>query len=258
MEDNIRYVETRGARFAVHCFGSGTPVLALHGGFRTGRAWIDIAEAAAISNVMVMAPDARGHGLSTATLDPKSYATPELARDAIAIADELGLERVAFVGSSMGTRTAAHVAANYPERVASLGLSLPPPRSHQSGPAQAFRELAADIRQRGFDTAIDVVKRRNPLVADNMSRMPRESLPDVLLGVVSKEFDATRGELAQIKCPTMIQGREGDAGHPVDAANFYAANIPGALLNVVPFDLDDVGKAELIEWVAQATGVASP
>lgn len=251
MEDNVRYVEARGARFAVHCFGSGTPVVALHGGFRNGRVWIEIAEAAAISDVMVIAPDARGHGLSTASPDARSYATPQLAADAVGIADELGLERVAFVGSSMGTRTAAYIAANYPERVASLGLSLPPPISQESGPAQAFRALAADIQQRGFDAAIQTMKRRNPLVAENMTRMPRETLPAVLMGVVSKEFDATPGEFAQIKCPTMVLGREDDAGHPVEAANFYAANIRGALLKIVPFDLDDVGKVELIEWAAK-------
>jgi pimeloyl-ACP methyl ester carboxylesterase len=251
MEHSIRYVETRGARFAVHSYGSGTPVLALHGGFATGRVWIDIAKAAAIGHVTVIAPDARGHGLSTATPDPSAYATPELAHDALGVADELGLERVAFVGSSMGTRTAAYIAANHPERVASLGLSLPPPASEQSGPAKALGELAADIRQRGFDTAIETMKRRNPLVADNMSRMPRETLPDVLTGVVGKGFEATPGELARIRRPTMVLGREGDPGHTVEAASFYAANIPGALLKIVPFDLTDVGRAELIEWAAK-------
>jgi pimeloyl-ACP methyl ester carboxylesterase len=251
LADNIRFVEARGARFAVRCFGSGTPVLALHGGFGTGQVWIEAAEAAAISNVMVMAPDARGHGLSSASPDPKSYATSELAGDAIGIANELGLQKVAFVGSSMGARTAAYIAANQPERVASLGLCLPPPTSHQSGPAQGFRDLAADIQHRGFDTAIEVVRRRNPLVADNMSRMPRETLPAVLAGVVSSEFDVTPDELAQISCPTMVLGREGDPSHRIEDANFYVANIHGAVLKIVPFDLADAARAEVIEWAAK-------
>jgi hypothetical protein len=44
VEHSVQYVETRGARFALHCFGSGTPVIVLHGGFRDGRVWIEIAE----------------------------------------------------------------------------------------------------------------------------------------------------------------------------------------------------------------------
>jgi hypothetical protein len=48
----------------------------------------------------------------------------------------------------------------------------------------------------------------------------------------------------------MVLSREGDAGHTVEDASFYAAYILGALLKIVPFDSYDAGAAELIEWVA--------
>jgi hypothetical protein len=51
----------------------------------------------------------------------------------------------------------------------------------------------------------------------------------------------------------VVLGRGGDAGHSVEVANFYASNISGALLRIVPFDFIDVGIAELIEWVAKSS-----
>jgi pimeloyl-ACP methyl ester carboxylesterase len=69
----------------------------------------------------VVAPDAPGHGRSPA-LPADAYRPSRLAEAAARLLDELGIERVHFVGFSWGARAACSFAARFPERTASLAL----------------------------------------------------------------------------------------------------------------------------------------
>lgn len=59
----------------------------------------------------VVAPDARGHGMSAKPHDPAAYANDAMVRDVVSLIDHLDAERVALVGYSMGADTAMRVAA---------------------------------------------------------------------------------------------------------------------------------------------------
>ncbi len=50
-----------------------------------------------------MAPDARGHGRSGKPADPGRYGEERMARDLLALVDEIGAPRVDLVGYSMGS-----------------------------------------------------------------------------------------------------------------------------------------------------------
>ena len=77
--------------------------------------------------------DARGHGLSTGTLDPDDYRWDNLGRDFTALADTLGIERYTVGGVSMGAAAALHAAIDAPSRVAGLVLVLPPTAYETAG-----------------------------------------------------------------------------------------------------------------------------
>jgi lipase len=75
-----------------------------------------------------LAPDLRGRGASAAA--PGPYGLDVHAGDAIAILDQLGVERVALIGHSMGALISPLIAHEFPERIESLtlidgGLVLP-------------------------------------------------------------------------------------------------------------------------------------
>src|SRR5206468_3265300 len=70
--------------------------------------------------------DARGHGLSSGAPVPDDYRWDNLARDLIALADELGIDQFVAGGASMGAATALHAAIQAPERVLGLVLMLAP------------------------------------------------------------------------------------------------------------------------------------
>ena len=79
----------------------------------------------------VLRYDKRGHGGSQTT--PAPYSIPQLADDAVALLDALKIDKVHFIGLSMGGMIGQQLGARYPERVYSLSLcdtaSEMPPRN---------------------------------------------------------------------------------------------------------------------------------
>jgi pimeloyl-ACP methyl ester carboxylesterase len=69
----------------------------------------------------VLAPDPPGHGASPAR-PPEAFRPSVLADLAAALLDELGLDRVLFVGFSWGGRVGCSFAERFPERTAALVL----------------------------------------------------------------------------------------------------------------------------------------
>lgn len=96
--------------YEVH--GTGAPVLLLHGGVSScdhNYAQFGWIEALAGAGRQVIGLDFRGHGGSERPHDPALYGTANLARDAWALLEHLGLARVSLVGYSIGTAVALHL-----------------------------------------------------------------------------------------------------------------------------------------------------
>ncbi|PKI64161.1 hypothetical protein CRG98_015436 [Punica granatum] len=72
--------------------------------------------------VQVCAFDNRGVGRSSVPAEKSEYSTKIMARDAIALLDQLGWERAHVFGHSMGAMIACKLAAMVPQRVLSLAL----------------------------------------------------------------------------------------------------------------------------------------
>jgi pimeloyl-ACP methyl ester carboxylesterase len=109
--------------------GDGPVVLAAHGITANALAWTRVAEELA-GRVRLVAPDLRGRAGSAGL--PGPYGMAAHAADLIAVADHLGLDRVALAGHSMGGFVVASTAAAYPDRVSAVllvdgGVGLPVP-----------------------------------------------------------------------------------------------------------------------------------
>lgn len=128
---------------------SGTPgpaVLLLHGYTDSSRSW-SLIEPHLPGYRLIMA-DLAGHGLSDAAPAPSLEAFCE---DVIALADALGLGRVALAGHSMGAMTALRLAAMAAGRVtavASLSGSLRPALSAHAALVGEIRALRDPIDPR--------------------------------------------------------------------------------------------------------------
>jgi pimeloyl-ACP methyl ester carboxylesterase len=128
-----QYASINGIQLYYETYGSGQPVLILHGG--TGSLEDMRYQIAALaSDRFVVAPDSRGHGRSSDTDAPFSYAL--MADDMLTLLDQLKLDRVDVVGWSDGGIIGLDLAIHRPERVRRLvviggnydanGLTHPP------------------------------------------------------------------------------------------------------------------------------------
>jgi pimeloyl-ACP methyl ester carboxylesterase len=70
--------------------------------------------------VSILAPDLRGRGENTGL--PGPYGLAEHVADMLAVLDHFAVERAVLAGHSMGAYVAARIAAEHPDRVASLVL----------------------------------------------------------------------------------------------------------------------------------------
>lgn len=102
-----------------------TKVLALHGWFGSARGWGMLPELIDEEAYSWAFLDYRGYGARRD--EPGEHTIPEIASDAVQLADELGWERFAVVGHSMGGSAVLRVFADGPGRVtAVIGISPVP------------------------------------------------------------------------------------------------------------------------------------
>lgn len=154
-------VKAPAGDIAVHVSGDerGAPVLLSHSILSSSMMWQEQAALLAARGLRVVCMDTRGHGASSAP--PPPYAMDDLVADTIAVLDALRIERVHFVGLSLGGMTGFGLGIGHPGRVASLVLcdaraDAPPaflaPWEERiaSATSQGCASLAASTTERWF------------------------------------------------------------------------------------------------------------
>src|SRR5258708_22950620 len=112
------YVENDGARIWYAAYGSGAPVILLHGGMGHGGNWGYQVPALLSSSYRAIVIDSRGHVRSTRDAQPYTYEL--MASDVLAVMDTLQLDKAGLVGRSGGPFTALLVVAQTPPRAAGV------------------------------------------------------------------------------------------------------------------------------------------
>jgi pimeloyl-ACP methyl ester carboxylesterase len=112
------YVETDGARIWYASYGSGPPVILLHGGLGYAGNWGYQVPALLEAGYRLVVIDSRGQGRSTRDGRPYSYEL--MAADTRAVMDALGVAKAAFVGWSDGAATSLVLARETPDRAAGV------------------------------------------------------------------------------------------------------------------------------------------
>ena len=241
------------------------PVVLIHAGIADSRMWGDeggigdgapTVFAALAGAYTVVRYDLRGFGRTPPTVEgvdgeeagPTSFAHHE---DLAALLVHLGLARVTLIGCSVGSRTALDFTLQYPERVARLvmvsptvsGLRFdgPPPRqaaeldaAGEAGDLDRVNELEMQIWVDGPHRRPDEVDPRVRELARSMNAiaLANESAMDEL-----EERTLTppaAGRLAEVQVPVLIIAGELDTAKTRAGADFLAANLPEAQLELIP------------------------
>jgi 3-oxoadipate enol-lactonase len=192
--------------------------------------------------------DKRGHGDSETT--PAPYSIPQLADDAVALLDGLKIDKVHFIGLSMGGMIGQQLGARFPERVYSLSLcdtaSEMPPRS-------LWEERFELARKEGIAGLVDGTIKRW-FTAPFIARAPQDiaKVREMILGTGVEGYlgcaSAVRDMaqttmLLKIKTPTLILTGRQDPACTVDQAIVLNRMIDGSKLVI----LEDAAHLSNIE-----------
>ena len=155
-----------GLRLAARDYAPGNgaaraPVIAIHGLTRNSADFEAIAPLLAQSGRRVLAVDVRGRGLSDRATDPMTYRPDFYARDVLALLDQAGIARAAFVGTSMGGLITMTVAAMRPEAVAAAVLNDIGPEVAPEGLARIAAYSGQAVEIGSWADAADYARRIN-------------------------------------------------------------------------------------------------
>jgi pimeloyl-ACP methyl ester carboxylesterase len=120
-----RFVDAAGLRMHVADAGDGEPVVLLHGWPQHWYLWRDVIPLLA-PHAHVVCPDLRGFGWSD--VPSSGYDRETMARDVLALLDELGLERARLVGHDWGGWIGFLLCLRHPARFSRfVALNIVPP-----------------------------------------------------------------------------------------------------------------------------------
>ena len=227
---------------AVHEWGSGPPLVLLHGLGDDHRAWRKLVPGLALRH-RVIAPDLRGH--AGTTLGQADGTLGQLTGDVAALLDALGLDRVDLAGFSMGGTIALRVAIDRPARI---GRLLPIATSSRVGrTAVAWYRERAGLAEAGDRARLQAAlaedtpgqfAHASPEVAEHL-RLKEEAIADPRGFANGCRAMAALGEapldpdLPGIALPVLVVSAELDPLCPPRAGESIAAAIPGARFELI-------------------------
>ena len=115
------YLMSSGAEIYYEQYGSGIPLLILHGNSQSLAVFYPFLRAF-LPDFQVILMDSRGHGRSrlSARTALRGFSTEDMADDVIALLDHLHLPSVHLLGFSDGANIGLEIACKYPGRLRSL------------------------------------------------------------------------------------------------------------------------------------------
>jgi pimeloyl-ACP methyl ester carboxylesterase len=219
--DDQGYVDHDGARIWYSTYGTGAPVILLHGGLGHSGNWGYQLPALLRSGRRAVLIDSRGHGRSTRDSRPFRYEL--MASDVLAVMDALQLRRAAIVGWSDGACTALILGMKAPDRVAGVfffGCNMDPSGTKEFVPTpvidRCFGRHARDYAQ--LSATPDQFDAFVAAVSEMMKTQPNYFAAD----------------LAEIRVPVVIVQSEYDEFIKPEHADYLARSIPGAELIIMP------------------------
>jgi len=212
------YVEYDGARIWYATYGSGLPVILLHGGLGHSGNWGYQVPALVRSGYRAVLIDSRGHGRSTRDARPFTYKL--MAADVSAVMDTLHFEKVGLVGWSDGACTALILASKAPARVA--GVFFFACNMDPSG-AKQITEFTPILRRCIGRHARDYAQ---------LSATPDQfdEFSDAVGEMQRTQPNYSAHDLAQIRVPVAIVHSEHDEFIRREHAEYLARSIPNAEL----------------------------
>ena len=210
-----QYADVNGINLYYATYGTGRPLILLHGGLGSGEMFGPALPALAQRH-QVIAVDLQGHG-RTADID-RPLDVRLMADDIAALIDHLGLDRPDLVGYSLGGGVAFQTAVRHPDKVGRLVMAsvhirpdaIYPEMREQQGQVSA---AAAEFMK---DTPMYQLYQK---VAPRPEDFPR--LLDKIGAAMAVPFDFSE-EVRELRVPTLVMAADADMAPPSHYVEVFA------------------------------------
>lgn len=230
-----------------------------------GGMWADQAAALVSAGMQVLRVDMRGHGGSDGPSTQCSV--KDLAHDVVAVFEHLRLERVHFIGLSIGGVIGQFIATHFPNRLVSLVLSDTNVASAPNAKTM-WSERVALVKRAGSPACLadgmmgrlltDNFKARQPVRWQQIYETIKATRSEgVFAGADAlQDFDFTSA-LPSVKVRTLVMCGAKDPATPPSEAKKIVGLIPGAKYHEIADALHfpnveqaDAYSKVLLEWLA--------
>ncbi len=220
--DTTGHVDFEDARIWYATFGSGPPVIFLHGALENSEDWGNQVPALVETGYCVILIDSRGRGRSTRGALPLTYEL--MAAEVVAVMDVLAIKRASIVGWSDGAIIGLILAMHYPARISrvfafggNMDLTgVKPQPTPTAALSRAFERAMKDYAR--LSETPDGFK----AMADEMNRL------------MQTQPNYSHEELARIQTPVAVVHAEHDEFIRREHAEYLARTIPDARLIILP------------------------
>lgn len=239
--NDMPYATSGGTRIYWEESGSGEPLLLIMGLGYSHEMWHRTRPVVSAHYRTVLF-DNRGVGKSD--VPSGAYSIAQMAADAAAVLDAVGIEKAHIFGVSMGGMIAQEFALNYPNRINKLVLGCTACGGRHSIPAA--QEVIDVVMARARMTAEEGAEAMVPYIYD--ASTPRERVQEDLairrrtypeaagyMGQVQAIFAwESFDRLPEIQSPTLIIHGETDQLVPPENARILAQSIAGSRILILP------------------------
>jgi pimeloyl-ACP methyl ester carboxylesterase len=201
-------------------YGSGSPVLLIHGGLGYSDVWggqvADLAK-----DHMVIVADSRGHGRSTRNADPFSYDL--MSSDYLALLDYLKVDKTALVGWSDGGIIGIDIAMHHPERLTKVFAQAANTKVDGVKPDVLQNKTFAGY----IDKAGEVYRKISPTPTEY------DAFVEQISNMWASQPNWTDDDLKKIRTPIAVVLGDHDEAVSREHTDYMAKTIPGAKLVIL-------------------------
>ncbi len=223
-----KYINVGDAKLYYEVYGSGKPLLLLHGDTFGYISEFDQYIPLLAKHFKVIAAGMRGHGKSE--IGTQKYSYQLFAEDAMAILKQERVDSVAVVGFSAGAITTYYLAAYHPEIVkmaVAMGGAIDT-SGYRAGAIDGLRKYTGDDYEKMLPDLVQARKKLMP--TPNSYNELIERLKDSWLQPVYVEEEKVKG----IKCPVLTVGGDRDEYMQTEEFVRIYKLIPNSQLAIIP------------------------
>ncbi len=208
------FVESDGINIYYEVEGEGPPLMLHHGQSANLKLFRHFGYTERLrQKYQLILIDARGHGRSDKPHEPDAYRLKNFVNDAVAVLDELEVERSHFLGYSMGGSVGLGIGVYSPNRFKSLiigGMGIETDSEEKIKRGQEFVELFRE----GMEAMVAIFEKSGGVLSPEMLEDTMRNDPEALISLCSvREHIGFEGLLSSLELPCLFYAGDQDYWH---------------------------------------------